>query len=285
MLRAWRGFDRFDERRGSLRTWLFHIATNICLDMLKGAQRRARAMDLGPSSPAGPALGAPLPEYTWVQPIPDGRVLPEDGDPAELAASRETVSLAFVAALQRLPPHQRAVLILREVLCWRASEVAGLLGITSASVNSSLQRARAALGKAAPPADPYSPLDSEQRALLTRYVDAFERYDVEALVSLLHEDATMSMPPFGWWLSGREDIRQALVGDRLHRQGRRRAGAPGRVQHRRDGRAADRTAPSRPGPQAGPHQRGLPPQRLDLHPGGRRRDARAGRRRVRRGLT
>jgi RNA polymerase sigma-70 factor (ECF subfamily) len=212
MLRAWRGFDRFDERRGSLRTWLFHIATNICLDMLKGAQRRARAMDLGPPSPAGPALGAPLPEYTWVQPIPDGRVLPEEGDPAELAVSREMVSLAFVAALQCLPPRQRAVLILREVLCWRASEVAGLLGMTSASVNSSLQRARAALGKAGPPADPYRPLDGEQRALLTRYVDAFERYDVEALVSLLHEDATMSMPPFGWWLSGREDIRQALVG-------------------------------------------------------------------------
>ncbi|WP_440071370.1 sigma-70 family RNA polymerase sigma factor [Streptosporangium sp. OZ121] len=117
LLRAWRGFDRFDERRASLRTWLHHIATNICLDMLKGAQRRARAMDLGPASSPGPALGAPLPEHAWVQPIPDRRVLAEDGDPAELAVSRETVSLAFVAALQHLPPRQRAVLILRDVLC------------------------------------------------------------------------------------------------------------------------------------------------------------------------
>jgi RNA polymerase sigma-70 factor (ECF subfamily) len=212
LLRAWRAFDRFDERRSSLRTWVHAIATNVCLDMLKGVQRRARAMDLGPESPVGAALGAPLPERAWVQPVPDGRVLDEDGDPAALAVARETVSLAFVAALQHLPPRQRAVLILRDVLSWRAAEVARLLDVSVASVNGSLLRARAALERVAPPAaEPYRPLDGAQRALLTRYVDAFERYDVDALVSLLHEDATMSMPPFAWWLRGRAAIRRALV--------------------------------------------------------------------------
>ncbi|MFC4590598.1 sigma-70 family RNA polymerase sigma factor [Sphaerisporangium corydalis] len=210
-LRAWNALGRFDERKGSLRTWLYHIATNICLDMLKGARRRARAMDLGPATSAGPDLGAPLPESAWVLPIPDGRVLAEDGDPAELAVSRETISLAFVAALQHLPPRQRAVLILRDVLCWRATEVAGLIGATVPSVNSALRRARVTLGGARPPAaDPYRPLDGGQRALLARYVDAFERYDVAALVALLHEDATMTMPPFEWWLHGRKDIWRAL---------------------------------------------------------------------------
>ena len=212
LLRAWRSFGRFDERRSSLRTWVHAIATNVCLDMLKGAQRRARAMDLGPASPVGAALGAPLPEGVWVQPVPDGRVLDEDGDPAALAVAREAVSLAFVAALQRLPPRQRAVLILRDVLCWRAAEVARLLDASVAAVNGMLLRARAALERARPPAgEPYRPLDGEQRALLARYVDAFERYDVDALVSLLHEDATMAMPPFAWWLRGRTDIRHALV--------------------------------------------------------------------------
>ncbi|ETK37622.1 sigma-70 family RNA polymerase sigma factor [Microbispora sp. ATCC PTA-5024] len=211
-LRAWRVLDRYDESRGSARTWLYRIATGICLDMLKGAQRRARAVDLGPASAPGPDIGAPLPDGAWVLPVPDGRVLPEGGDPAEIAVARETVALAFVAALQRLPPRQRAVLILRDVLCWQAAEVAGLLGVTVASVNSGLQRARAALATAGEPgAEPYRPLDEGQRRLLARYVEAFERYDVEALVALLHEDATMSMPPFAWWLSGRADIRAALV--------------------------------------------------------------------------
>jgi RNA polymerase sigma-70 factor, ECF subfamily len=212
LVRAWRGSDRFDEDRAPLRSWLYAIATNVCLDMLRSAQRRARAMDLGPAAHAGPELGAPLPEQAWLQPIPDGRALPADGDPAELAAQRETIRLAFVAALQHLPPRQRAVLILRDVLCWKADEVARLLGSTVASVTSALQRARAAL-KAIhlAPAEPFEPMSQAQQRLLARYCDAFERYDVQTLVSLLHEDATMSMPPFPWWLRGRADIRRALL--------------------------------------------------------------------------
>lgn len=208
MLRAWRNLSRYDPARASPRTWLFQIATNICLDMLKGARRRARAMDLGPASTLGSELGAPLPEQAWVQPVPDAMVLPAGGDPAEVAVARETVRLAFVAALQCLAPRQRAVLILRDVLRWSAAEAAGLLGTSVAAVNSALQRARAAL----PVAEPYQPMDAERRALLERYVAAFERYDLEALVATLHEDATMSMPPFSWWLRGREQIRAALIG-------------------------------------------------------------------------
>jgi RNA polymerase sigma-70 factor (ECF subfamily) len=205
----------FDETRGPLRPWLFTIATNVCLDMLRSAQRRARAMDLGPVSPVGAALGVPLPESSWVWPVPDGRVLTED--PATIAAQRETIRLAFVAALQLLPPKQRAVLILRDVLCWTAGEVAGLLETSVPSVNSALQRARSAL-RAPRPADP---LDGAGEELLSRYAKAFEEHDVDTLVSLLHEDATMSMPPFGWWLAGREQIRTVLTlaraceGDRL----------------------------------------------------------------------
>jgi RNA polymerase sigma-70 factor (ECF subfamily) len=211
LIRAWRGFDRFDPDRAALRSWLYSIATNVCLDMLRSPQRRARAMDLGPASPAGPDLGVPLPEHAWVQPVPDSRALPA-GDPAELAARRETIRLAFVAALQHLPPRQRAVVILRDVLCWKADEVARLLDTTTASVNSALQRARATL-KAIPvaAADPFEPENPAQRELLARYCDAFERYDVATLVSLLHEDATMSMPPFPWWLHGRAEIQRALL--------------------------------------------------------------------------
>jgi RNA polymerase sigma-70 factor, ECF subfamily len=204
LVRAWRSLDRFDKSRGTLRSWLFAIATNICLDMLRGAGRRARAMDLGPASEPGAPLGRPLPEDRWVLPIPDDRM-----DPAELVTARETVRLAFVAALQRLPPRQRAVLILRDVLRWRSSEVAGLLGVTVAAVNSALQRARATLRTAAP--EPAGPLDETGRRLLDGYCDAFERHDVDRLVSLLHEDATMSMPPFTWWLRGREHIRRVLL--------------------------------------------------------------------------
>ncbi|HZA75926.1 MAG TPA: RNA polymerase subunit sigma-70, partial [Acidimicrobiales bacterium] len=147
MVRAWRGLDRF-EGRAALRSWLYRIATNVCLDMLRGPQRRARPMDLGPASTADGKLGPATPESTWVQPIADGKVLPDDvNDPAELAASRESIRLAFVAALQHLPPRQRAVLILREVLRWQASEVAELLDTSVASVNSALQRARATLAE------------------------------------------------------------------------------------------------------------------------------------------
>ncbi|MFD0968085.1 sigma-70 family RNA polymerase sigma factor [Plantactinospora endophytica] len=210
LVRAWRSFDRYDERRGSLRTWLYRIATNICLDMLRSAQRRALAVDLGPAAD-GPGIGAPAGEQFFVQPIPDGVVLPPHGDPQEMAVRRETIRLAFVAALQHLPPRQRAVLILRDVLCWRAEEVAQLLETTTASVTSALQRARATLrGVERTPGEALRPADPAQRDLLARYCAAFERHDVEALVALLHEDATMSMPPFRWWLRGRDQIRLVL---------------------------------------------------------------------------
>jgi RNA polymerase sigma-70 factor, ECF subfamily len=205
-LRAWRGFDRF-EGRAALRSWLYRIATNVCFDMLGGRERRARPMDLGPArSPDGP-VGGTMPEATWIQPMPDARVVPAEGDPAEVALARETIRFAFVAALQQLPPRQRAVLILREVLRWQASEVAGLLDTSVASVNSALQRARATLAdRRVTPGDPLQPMDEVQRALLSRYVDAFQRYDIDALTSLLHEDATQSMPPYELWLRGRDDI-------------------------------------------------------------------------------
>ena len=212
MVRAWRAYDRF-EGRSSLRSWLYRITTNVCLDHLNGRQRRARPMDLGPSSSADTPLAAPLGEQTWLEPMPDGRVLPHDTDPAELAASRETVRLAFVAALQHLPPRQRAVLILREVLRWKADEVAELLETSVASVNSALQRARATLAAGElSDTDPLEPLDKEQAALLTRYVDAFERYDIDALVELIHEDATFSMPPLALWLQGTAEIRAWYLG-------------------------------------------------------------------------
>jgi RNA polymerase sigma-70 factor (ECF subfamily) len=206
MVRAWKSIDRF-EGRAALRTWLYRIATNVCLDMIGARERRARPMDLGPSrEPVIENLNM-LPEVTWIEPIPDGRVLPDSGDPAELAVARETIKLAFVAALQHLPAQQRAVLILREVLRWKASEVAELLDTSVAAVNSALQRARATIeASEIAPTDGLEPMDEEQRALLERYVDAFERYDIESLTALLHEDATQSMPPYDLWLTGRDDI-------------------------------------------------------------------------------
>ena len=210
LLRAWRGLDRF-EGRAALRSWLYRIATNVCLDMLRGRERRARPMDLGPArSPEGP-IGEILPEVAWIEPVPD-RLVVSEGDPAEVAELRETVRLAFVAALQQLPPRQRAVLILCEVLRWKASEVAELLDTSVASVNSALQRARATLDASDASAGESQPLDQESRELLGRYVRAFERYDMEALTSLIHEDATQSMPPYELWLRGRDDILRWWVG-------------------------------------------------------------------------
>ncbi len=216
LVKAWRSRDRFDPVRGSARAWLFAIATNVCLDLLRGARRRALAMDLGPAAEPGTPLGEPVEARTWVYPLPDHLL-----DPAELTVSRETVRLAFVAALQHLPPRQRAVLILRDVLSWSAAEVAALLDTSVAAANSALQRARTTLpAPAATPgparrstvaAAPGSARGGVDEELLARYVDAFERFDVAALVSLLHEDATMSMPPFAWWLSGRDSIRRVLV--------------------------------------------------------------------------
>ncbi len=205
LLRAWRSLDRF-EGRAALRSWLYRIATNVCLDMLKGRERRARPMDLGPAREPIVANLNTLPEVTWIEPVPDGLVVP-DGDPADVAESRETIRLAFVAALQYLPPRQRAVLILCEVLRWKATEVAELLDTSVASVNSALQRARATLDATdLSAADAAPALDAPDRELLDRYVRAFEQYDMEALTSLIHEDATQSMPPFDLWLSGRDDI-------------------------------------------------------------------------------
>ncbi|MFF4868104.1 sigma-70 family RNA polymerase sigma factor [Streptomyces sp. NPDC090109] len=212
MVRAWKALDSF-EGRSSLRSWLYRIATNVCLDALNAGNRRARPMDLTSPTPVERAQLVKQPEITWLEPVPDGRVLPSVADPAEAAVSRETVRLAFVAALQHLPPKQRAVLILREVLAWRASEVAELLDTSVASVNSALQRARATLAEQAPAAsDPADPLDEEQKALLERYVAAFEGYDMKALTALLHEDATMSMPPYDLWLQGHENIVGWMLG-------------------------------------------------------------------------
>ncbi len=191
-IRAWRGWRGF-EGRASLRSWLYRIATNVCLDLLSGRERRARPMDLGPSGEPIEANLSTLPEVTWIEPTPD---------PAEAAVERETVRLAFVAALQHLPPRQRAVLILCEVLRWKASEVAELLDTSVASVNSALQRARATLDSIGPAPE----LDEPDRELLERYVTAFEAYDIDALTSLIHEDAIQSMPPFSLWLTSREDI-------------------------------------------------------------------------------
>jgi RNA polymerase sigma-70 factor (ECF subfamily) len=211
-LRAWRSYDQF-EGRAALRSWLYRIATNVCLDMLSGRERRATPMDLGPArEPIIENLNT-LPEVTWIQPIPD---------PADETVARETIRLAFVAALQHLPPRQRAVLILCEVLRWKASEVAELLETSVASVNSALQRARATLDASnVSAADAPTSVDGADAELLARYVDAFERYDIEALTSLIHEDATQSMPPFDMWLSGRADIFEWWFGPGIGCQGSR----------------------------------------------------------------
>src|SRR6266498_343257 len=201
LLRAWRNIDRL-EGPGALRSWLYRIATNVCLDMLK---------DLGPAREPVEANLTSLPEVTWIEPVPDG-LMAGEGDPASVAESRETIRLAFVAALQHLPPRQRAVLILCEVLAWKAAEVAELLETSVASVNSALQRARATLSESDVSADEPPSLDEPERELLARYVKAFERYDMEALTALIHEDATQSMPPYDLWLSGRDDILSWWVG-------------------------------------------------------------------------
>ena len=204
-LRAWRSADGF-EGRSSLRSWLYRIATNVCIDMQRSVQRRARPMELEASSPPDEShLGPHLPEAPWITPIADARVRPELHDPAEIAAHRETIRLAFVTALQHLPARQRAVLLLCEVLRWPASEVATLLETSVAAVNSALQRARATLDALPTELRP-EPLDEVDNALLTRYAEAFERYDMDALVTLLHADATQSMPPFSMWIQGAQDI-------------------------------------------------------------------------------
>ena len=219
MVKAWKAVDGF-EGRSSLRSWLYRIATNVCLDMLRGRQRRALAMDLGPSGTNDTFRGVTRPENAWVTPIPDSRVLPDDGDPADLAAQRESVRLAFVTALQNLPARQRAVLILREVLRWQATEVAELLDTSVASVNSALQRARATLSTL-DSGDRGRPVTPDHQALLARYVDAFERYDISSLVTLLRDDVVMSMPPYDFWLQGPAEMAKWFVGQGIGCRGSR----------------------------------------------------------------
>ena len=211
LLRAWKAADGF-EGRSSVRTWLFRIASNVCIDMGRSPQRRARPVDLGPARTPDPVhLADVLPDGRWITPIADGAVLDLAGDPAEVVAGRDTIRLAFVAALQRLPARQRASLILCEVLAWSVRDVAELLDTTVAAVNSALQRARASMA-AAPAAEPSGPLTADQEALLARYLDAFERYDMEALAALLHADAIQTMPPYAMWLRGRADLVAWYVG-------------------------------------------------------------------------
>ena len=215
MLRAWRSLDRL-EGSGALRSWLYRIATNVCLDALDGRKRRALPVDLstGPSAPVPASLAGVLADGAWVEPALDRQVLPSGGgDPAEIAIQRDSVRLAFIAALQHLPPRQRAVLILRDVLRWKADEVATLLGTSVAAANSALQRARATLAaQQAGPAAPAREVAGDQAELLARYLDAFVRYDIDALVALLHQDAVMDMPPFAMWLRSSADIATWFLG-------------------------------------------------------------------------
>lgn len=210
MLRAYRGGDRF-EGRSTLRSWLYRIATNVCIDMSRQVQRRARPMEMGPASPPDESLLGPLhPEATWVTPVADQQVGLSSTDPAAVVEQRESIRLAFVTALQHLPARQRAALVLCEVLRWPAAEAAELLGSSVPAINSSLQRARATLAKLPAGGRP-RPLDDEDAELLARYVAAFESYDIEALVQLLHDDAVQSMPPFAMWLQGARHIGEWMV--------------------------------------------------------------------------
>lgn len=223
-MRAWRSFDGF-EGRASVRSWLYRIATNVCLDMLRSGERRARPMDLGPArEPISANLNA-RPETTWLEPAPDTFLLPSGADPADVAVARDTVRLAFIAALQHLPPRQRAALILCEVLQWKAAEAATLLDTSVASVNSALQRARAALAAAGEEGtDPAR--GAVDQDLLGRYVRAFQSYDMDTLTALIHEDATQSMPPFDLWLAGRDDVFAWWLGPGTCCQGSRLLPAP-----------------------------------------------------------
>lgn len=235
MVKAWKALDRF-EGRSSLRSWLYRIAHNICMDVLRSAQRRVRPVDMGGSYTAQSPLPAPLAESTWLGPVPDAAV--EQADPADKAVAKETLRLAFVAALQYLPPKQRAILVLREVLNWSAAEVAELLDTTVASVNSGLQRARATIARAeVTETDTFDPLNEAQTRLLDDYLSAFEAYDLDRLTSLLHDDATLSMPPWPLWLRGHEHIKAWQAGPGIGCRGSRLLpivanGTPGFGQYR-----------------------------------------------------
>jgi RNA polymerase sigma-70 factor (ECF subfamily) len=245
MLRAWKAIDRFREQ-SSLKSWLYRIATNVCLDAITASRRaRVRPMDVTPE-PTRVIDGLALtqqPREHWVEPVPDAIALPaaEDSDPAERAILKESIRLAFVAALQYLPPRQRAVLLLTQVLNWSAAETAETLGMSVAAVNSALQRARSTLEARNPAVVPRD-LTPEQQLLLDRYADAFERYDIDALAQLLHEEATMSMPPYELWLEGRESIARWMLsygigcrGSKLVRLPTACGGSPAFAQYRQGG--------------------------------------------------
>jgi RNA polymerase sigma-70 factor (ECF subfamily) len=241
LTRAWRNIDRF-ESRSTLRTWLYRNATNVCFDFTGASQRRAVPMDFGGPGEVDAPLAPPLPETTWIAPAADELIISPTGDPAQLAEARASVRLAFIAALQHLPPRQRAVLILRDVLRWRASEVAELLDLSVAAVNSALQRARATLASKDLEVLELSDesVDAANRELLARYVDAFERYDIDELTTLLHEDASQSMPPYPLWLAGRETMARWMLGPGAPCRGSRLVplkvnGAPGFAQYRDGG--------------------------------------------------
>jgi RNA polymerase sigma-70 factor, ECF subfamily len=237
LVRAWQAADRF-EGRSSVRSWLYRIATNVCLDLLRSRQRRALPMDLSSPVPSTTNPVDTAPDHVWLEPVADRDVMPLGADPAEQAVIRDSVRLAFVAALQVLPPRQRAVLILREVLCWSAADVAGLLGTTVVSVNSALQRARATLAERhVEPGDRPQELGDTERDLLARYVQAFERYDMDALVGVLHEDASISMPPFRMWMQGIDQLPGWYLGHGIGCKGSRLlpmevSGSPGFAQYK-----------------------------------------------------
>src|SRR5688572_1812118 len=239
MVRAWRSLERFDGR-SSLRTWLYRIATNVCLDALSDRSRRARPIEEGPVGTIDDELES-RPRTHWLEPIADAEALPADADPFERAKLRQSTRLAFVAALQHLPARQRAALLLTEVLGCSAAEVAECLETSVPAINSAIQRARATLASrnlAMPAADA---LSDTQSTLLARYMDAFHRYDVDALVALMREDATLSMPPYTLWLQGRNPIRTWLLGRGAGCRGSRlvptnACGSPAFAQYRSNGR-------------------------------------------------
>ena len=238
MIRAWRAAASF-EGRSAVRTWLHRIATNVCLDLLKDRGRRALPMDFGPALRVRDAdkAGGPTPEHEWILPAPDARILADTADPAQRAVERESVRLAFLVALQRLPPRQRAVLILREVLAFSAAETADLLETTVASVNSALQRARATVPS--PREEPQQAAELDQ-PLLDEYIEAFESYDMERLTALLRADVVQSMPPFPLWIQGIDEVVAWLLGPGAECRGSklrplRANGCPAYIQYRSDG--------------------------------------------------
>ncbi len=238
MLKAWRSLARF-EGRASLRTWLYRIATNVCFDVLSTRSRRVHPLEEGPPGTVDDHL-VERERTHWLEPIPDVMAVPAAGDPGEIAILRESIRLAFVAALQHLAPRQRAALLLTEVLGWSAAKTAEALGTTVAAVNSALQRARATLAARDPNPEPAELTDAQSR-LLASYVEAFERYDVDALAALMREDATLSMPPYALWLRGRDAVRAWLLGRGCGCRGSRlvpvaACGSPAFAQYRRGGR-------------------------------------------------